>query len=88
MFLESLWGRDSSRPEAHTRQLLYKVLYNSGVNELPKPVRWIGDSLKDVRAFPVTVRQHLGFQLELVRHGMEPTDWKPMSTVGPGVTEI
>jgi hypothetical protein len=88
MFLESLWGRDSSRPEGHTRQFLYKILYNSEVNEPPKPVRWIGDSLKGVRAFPVTVRQHPGFQLELVQHGMEPTNWKPMSTVGLRVREI
>jgi phage-related protein len=58
------------------------------VDEPPKPVRWMGESLKNLRSFPETVRQHLGFQLELVQHGMEPTDWKPMSTVGTGVGEI
>jgi len=30
----------------------------------------------------------VGYELELVQHDMEPSDWKPMTTVGPGVNEI
>jgi phage-related protein len=29
-----------------------------------------------------------GFQLRRVQQGLEPNDWKPMPTVGPGVREI
>jgi phage-related protein len=58
------------------------------VRGAPKPVEWVGDSLKRVRAFVKPVRQQMGYELELVRHDMEPSDWKPISTVGPGVNEI
>ncbi|MBN0154759.1 type II toxin-antitoxin system RelE/ParE family toxin, partial [Pseudomonas aeruginosa] len=37
---------------------------------------------------PAEVMQRVGYQLNLVQHGDEPTDWKPMTTVGPGVMEI
>ena len=53
-----------------------------------KPVEWVGNSLKRVRAFTKPVRQQVGYELELVQHDMEPSDWKPMTTVGPGVNEI
>ncbi len=58
------------------------------VREALKPVEWLGDSLKRVRAFAKPVRQQAGYELELVQHEMEPSDWKPMTTVGPGVNEI
>lgn len=47
-----------------------------------------GDSLERVRSFSETVRQQLGYELELVQHGMEPSDWKPMKTVGAAVCEL
>ena len=33
-------------------------------------------------------RRESGHQLNRVQQGWEPKDWKPMSTVGPGVREI
>jgi len=30
----------------------------------------------------------VGFQLLRVQDGLDPTDWKPMTAVGPGVREI
>jgi phage-related protein len=30
----------------------------------------------------------MGYQLENVQEGIDPDDWKPMSTVGSGVREI
>jgi len=30
----------------------------------------------------------VGFQLLRVQEGLDPTDWKPMAAVGPGVREI
>ena len=31
---------------------------------------------------------HAGYQLYRVQEGKDPSDWKPMPTVGPGVREI
>jgi phage-related protein len=53
-----------------------------------KPVSWLGSSLDDVRAFPEDARRAAGYQLGRVQQGLLPTDWKPMTTVGPGVIEI
>lgn len=58
------------------------------VREGLKPVEWMGDSLERVRSFSKTVRQQVGYELELVQHGLEPSDWKPMPTVGSGVCEV
>lgn len=54
----------------------------------PKPIEFRGNSLDDLRAFPVTARREAGFQLDRVQSGREPDDWKPMITVGQGVKEI
>jgi phage-related protein len=53
-----------------------------------KPVVWVGGSKADLRRFPPTVVDDLGYQLFLVQCGREPNDWKPIHTVGPGVKEI
>jgi len=37
---------------------------------------------------PSAARRVAGFQLLRVQQGMEPTDWKPMQSVGSGVREI
>lgn len=49
---------------------------------------WLGSSLEDVGAFPKDARRAAGYQLGRVQQGLLPTDWKPMTTVGPGVIEI
>jgi phage-related protein len=54
----------------------------------PKPLEFRGSSLDDLRAFPAEAKQEAGYQLDLVQHGLDPIDWKPMSTVGSGVKEI
>jgi phage-related protein len=53
-----------------------------------KPVEFLGTALSDLRAFPVTARRAAGHQLDRVQQGLEPDDWKPLSTIGPGVREI
>jgi phage-related protein len=53
-----------------------------------KPVVFLGDSLDRLREFPERPRRDAGFQLERVQRGHEPDDWKPMTSVGPGVREI
>ncbi len=53
-----------------------------------RPIEWAGDSRDLVRSFPATVRQELGYQLRRVQDGLDPSDWKPMASVGAGVREI
>ena len=53
-----------------------------------KPVVWLGSSLDDLRAFPEEARRSAGYEIHLVQLGLEPSDWKPMSSVGPGVMEL
>jgi phage-related protein len=53
-----------------------------------KGLYWLGTSLDDVRGFPAEVRREIGTELFLVQRGLEPTDWKPMASVGGGVREI
>lgn len=48
----------------------------------------MGNSLERVRSFSKTVRQQVGYELEMVQCGLAPSDWKPMLTVGPGVCEV
>ena len=53
-----------------------------------KPLAWLGSALDDLKAFPDDARQRAGFQLYRLQQGLEPTDWKPMPSVGAGVREI
>jgi len=53
-----------------------------------KPLIWLGSSREDVRSFPVDARRSAGFQLRVVQRGWDPSDWKAMASVGPGVREI
>lgn len=53
-----------------------------------KAVIWMGGSKDDLVAFPADARREAGYQLESVQRGDEPQDWKPMTSVGPGVREI
>jgi len=53
-----------------------------------KPLRFLGDSLKRLREFPGDARQDAGYQLDRVQRGEQPTDFKPMATIGKGVEEL
>ena len=53
-----------------------------------KSLIWLGSSRDDLRAFPDDARRVAGFQLWRVQRGLEPNDWKPLPSVGPGVQEI
>ena len=55
---------------------------------IAKPLRFVGSSLDDLRDFPDEARRGAGFELRAVQNGLEPSDWKPMRSVGPGVKEI
>jgi phage-related protein len=53
-----------------------------------KAVLWVGRSREDMRAFGKDARQRAGYELYQVQRGLDPSDWKPMPVVGPGVGEI
>jgi phage-related protein len=53
-----------------------------------KHVEWLGDSLDRLREFEPEAMHLAGYQLERVQAGMEPSDFKPMPSVGLGVNEI
>lgn len=53
-----------------------------------KEVRFVGRALDELREFPSDAKHDSGFELERVQRGLDPIDWKPMPSVGPGVREI
>ena len=53
-----------------------------------KPLHFIGSSLDDLRNFPEEARKAAGFELNSVQSELDPSDWKPMPSIGRGVKEI
>jgi phage-related protein len=53
-----------------------------------KGIEFLGASLRMVREFPALAKREAGHQLDRIQHGLDPMDWKPMKSVGPGVREI
>jgi phage-related protein len=53
-----------------------------------KPLEFLGSSRDDLVAMPAGVRHDIGLELMRVQFGGQPTDFKPMSTVGAGAYEI
>lgn len=49
---------------------------------------WLGDSLDDLKKFPAEARREAGYQLDRIQHGLLPSDFKPMPTIGAGVHEV
>jgi len=47
-----------------------------------KPVRWVGSSRKDLRAFPSPVRRHIGQALYAAQCGEEYPSVKPLKGFG------
>lgn len=53
-----------------------------------KRLEFLGSSQDDIRAMPAATRHELGIELMRVQFGGEPTNFKPMSTVGAGACEV
>jgi phage-related protein len=53
-----------------------------------KPVSFVGSALDELRDFSVGARREAGHQLDRVQRGLDPDDWKPMTSIGSGVREI
>lgn len=53
-----------------------------------KPLTFIGSSLNDLSAFPEESRRVAGHELWQVQQGLQPSDFKPMPSVGSECYEI
>lgn len=53
-----------------------------------KKIIFIGHSLDDIKQFSTEAKREAGHQLDKVQRGKDPTDWKPMQSIGSGVKEI
>jgi phage-related protein len=51
-------------------------------------IAWEGDSKEVISSFPDSAKYNLGFDLRLLQQGQQPTDYRPMTSVGPGVFEL
>jgi phage-related protein len=51
-------------------------------------ITWEGDSREVISSFPDAVKCNLGFDLRLLQQGQQPTDYRPMSSIGLGVFEL
>ena len=74
----------TATPTGRCVDVICKFWHSHGMKE----VKWHGSSRSDVDAFPKDARREAGYQLFQVQIGEEPSDWKPMTSIGPGVREI
>ena len=51
-------------------------------------IAWEGDSREVLKDFPEGVRQNFGFELWQLQLGERPSDYRPLTSVGPGVFEL
>jgi phage-related protein len=51
-------------------------------------IAWEGDSRDVLSSFPDAAKRNLGFDLRLLQQGQQPTDYRPMSSIGSGVFEL
>jgi phage-related protein len=51
-------------------------------------IAWEGDSREVLRGFPEEVRQNFGFELWHLQLGERPSDYRPLTSIGPGVFEL
>jgi phage-related protein len=59
------------------------------VAEIEKPLRWVGTSKEDLRAFPDAVKDVMGYALHLAQQGGKHAGAKPFKGYkGAGVLEI
>lgn len=53
-----------------------------------KKIIFLGNSLAMLRKFPEAARKEAGMELWRIQQGLDPHDWKPITSIGSGVREI
>src|SRR5438105_5376718 len=63
---------------------------NDDEQEAPvlRPLVWLGDSKRNIQAFPEGAQKIIGDELQLIQFGGMPKDAKPFKGVGSGIIEI
>lgn len=63
---------------------------NDSEQETPvlRPLVWMGNSKRNIQAFPKGAQKIIGDELQLIQFGGIPKDAKPFKGVGSGVIEI
>jgi len=51
-------------------------------------VVWEGDSREILQSFPEAARKNLGFDLWRLQQGEQPSDYRPVPSIGAGVFEL
>ena len=70
------------------------IINNEGLSALeedipePRKIIWLGNSLKNISAFPDGAKKLIGDELLFIQFGEIPKDAKPFKGVGSGVLEI
>ncbi len=57
-------------------------------NETLKPVEWVGSSKEDLKKFPDSVQDRVGFAVYQAQIGLRHRDAKPLTGLGSGVVEV
>lgn len=58
------------------------------VADVLKPVEWVGSSKADLKNFPASVQDHVGFALYQAQVGLKHRDVKPLKGFGAKVLEV
>jgi phage-related protein len=53
-----------------------------------RPLVWLGNSKRNIQAFPRGAQKFIGDELQLIQFGGMPKDAKPFKGIGSGVIEI
>ena len=56
--------------------------------EMLKPVEWVGSSKEDLKKFPATVQDQVGFALYQAQVGLKHRTAKPLKGLGASVLEV
>ena len=60
----------------------------SGRPQKLRTIIWLGNSRRNILAFPETVRKLIGDELQLIQFGGMPRSAKHFKGIGPGVRKI
>jgi phage-related protein len=61
---------------------------DDGETPVLRPLVWMGNSRRNIQAFPTAAQKIIGDELQLIQFGGMPRDAKPFKGVGSGVFEI
>lgn len=53
-----------------------------------KTLKFVGSSLESLKDFPAEARRAAGFELDAIQRGLDPSDWKPLTSVGSCAYEV